>query len=476
MKDKYHFFAADLGATSGRTIVCSLDQKTLELREINRFANHIIEVNGHFYWNFLALYQNIIEGLKIVANEGIEIQSIGIDTWGVDFVCFDQNGEIFGNPYSYRDPHTQGAKERFFEQFPAKKLYDITGVQFMDFNSLFQFYTMRNKQSAILSVANKILFLPDALSYMLTGEMVTEYSIASTSQMIDARRREFSNELLHTVGLKKENFGRFVYPATQIGVLTDSIRRQTGLGAIPVVAVAGHDTASAVAAVPATDEQFAYLSSGTWSLMGIELREPVITDESYRMNYTNEGGIDGTIRYLKNITGMWLLEQCRKEWENAGKKYSYDEISRLAQSIEGGKSLIDPDHPSFANPESMTRAIADYCRENAQSVPQTDAQIIRCIFDSLAEKYRQTLKNLQHFAPYPIKRLHVIGGGSQNNLLNQFTANAIGIPVIAGPSEATAIGNALVQARGLGIVGSLQEMREIIRNSVQLKTYYPDNK
>jgi rhamnulokinase len=470
-----NFFAVDLGATSGRTILGKLNNNFIELEEINRFQNPIIQANGHYYWDFLHLYNSIIEGLRKVASQGTAIKSIGIDTWGVDFVCFDRNGEMLGNPYSYRDLHTADAPEKYFEVIPRETVYKTTGIQVMNFNSLFQLATMRRNCSSALSLADKILFMPDALSYMLTGEMVTEYSIASTSQMLDACQQDFSAELLNSLGLAKSNFGKFVFPGTVVGKLSELLQKQTGLGAVPVIAVAGHDTASAVAAVPAENENFAYLSSGTWSLMGIETGKAIITDESFRLNFTNEGGIEGSIRFLKNICGMWLLEQCRREWENEGACYSYPAIVEMSNAAAGFKSIINPDDASFANPPSMTGAIVNYCKKTEQSVPETHAEFVHCIFSSLAARYKEVLAHLQQFAPFKIEKLHVIGGGSQNKLLNQMTADSIGIPVVAGPCEATAIGNIMVQAKGLGLVNSLMEMRAIIKNSIETETFFPSN-
>ena len=468
-----NFFAVDLGATSGRTILGTLRDGEIEMREINRFPNRIIETNRHCYWDFLFLYQSIIEGLKIVASENIEIQSIGIDTWGVDFVCFDRKGEILGNPYSYRDLHTVGAMDKFFEVIPREEVYKITGIQFMNFNSLFQLHTMKRNNSAVLAAADKILFMPDALSYMLTGKMVTEYSIASTAQMLDADKRCFSPELLQTLGVTEDNFGKFVFPGEIVGTLTESIQKQTGLGAIPVIAVAGHDTASAVAAIPAENENFAYLSSGTWSLMGIESKQSIIDDKSYELNFTNEGGVEGSIRFLKNICGMWLLEQCRKEWQNEGACYSYPAIVEMSNAAVGFSTIINPDDAAFANPPSMTQAIVEYCKNTNQPVPERHAEFVHCIFHSLAVRYGEVLNNLQQFAPFSIEKLHVIGGGSLNKLLNQMTADKIGIPVVAGPVEATAIGNIMIQTKGLGIVNSLAEMRSIIKNSIETEVFYP---
>lgn len=470
-----NFFAVDLGATSGRTILGITRSGSIELRELNRFPNKIIEANGHFYWDFLGLYQYILEGLKIVADEGIEIKSIGIDTWGVDFVCFATNGEMLGNPYSYRDPHTVGAQEAFFNLIPRDEVYQSTGIQFMNFNSLFQLSAMKSHHSAILALTDKILFMPDALSYMLTGNMVTEYTIASTSQMIDAHTQRFDAKLLHALGLTENNFGKFVFPGEIVGTLSESVQKQTGLGAIPVVAVAGHDTGSAVAAVPAGDKNFAYLSSGTWSLMGIETEKPVITNESFKLNFTNEGGVEGTIRFLKNICGMWLLEKCRSEWGTSAAENSYQQLIADAKMADGFISFINPDDADFANPDSMVKAIQHYCEKTGQVIPRTKAEITRCVFESLAMRYKEILGHLQTFASFPIEKLHVIGGGSKNAMLNQFTANALGIPVVAGPMEATAIGNVMIQAKTFGLYANIQDMRNSINESVELIDFMPEN-
>lgn len=470
-----NFFAVDLGATSGRTILGMIRSGSIELREINRFPNKIIEANGHFYWDFLGLYQSILEGLKLVAEEGIEIQSIGIDTWGVDFVCFDKNGEVLGNPYSYRDPHTDDAQQNFFKIVPRDQVYKSTGIQFMNFNSLFQLSAMKSHNSSKLPVTDKILFMPDALSYMLTGKMVTEYTIASTSQMLDAKTKKFDPLLLKALGLSENNFGNFVFPGEIIGALSENVQKQTGLGPVPVIAVAGHDTGSAVAAVPANDKNFAYLSSGTWSLMGIETNAPILTEESFQLNFTNEGGIEGTIRFLKNICGMWLLEKCRTEWGTMSDENSYPQLIADAKAADSFISFINPDAPDFSNPTSMVKAIQNYCEKSNQVVPRTKAEITRCIFESLAFRYRQVLDSLKKFATFPIENLHVIGGGSKNAMLNQFTANALGIPVIAGPMEATAIGNIMVQAKAVGFYSDIQSMRNSINDSIDLVTFKPEN-
>ncbi len=468
-----HFFAVDLGATSGRTILGSLGEGKMELRELTRFPNHIIETGGHFFWDIYALYNEIINGLKVVAKEGITIQSIGIDTWGVDFVFIGKDGGLLRNPYCYRDPHTVGAMEEYFTHIPKEKVYDITGIQFMNFNSLFQLSTLKRNGCSALEAADKILFIPDALSYMLTGKMVTEYTIASTSQILNPRTKKFEKELLDVVGVKEEQWGRFVFPGEQIGTLTEEIQKMTGLGAVPVIAVAGHDTAWAAAAVPAQNEKFAYLSAGTWSLMGIEVKDAIINQKSYNMNFTNEGGIEGTTRFLKNICGMWLLERCRKEWD-ATQNYSYPELIEAALAVPAFRSLINPDAPCFANPSSMIEAIRHYCLETNQPVPETYGEITRCIFDSLALRYKQVFGYLQDMAPFNIEKLHIIGGGSKNNQLNQFTCNAVGVPVVAGPSEGTAIGNIMLQAKANGLVKDIAEMRQLISTSIETALFTPE--
>lgn len=373
-------------------------------------------------------------------------------------------------PYSYRDPHTTNAPENFFKLIPRKDVYEATGIQIMNFNSLFQFFTLDKNESSMLRGADKIMFMPDGLSYLLTGEVVMEYTIASTAQILNPYKKELNSQLLEKVGLDESKFGRFVLPGTVIGNLSESICRQTGLESIPVVTVAGHDTASAVASVPAEDECFAYLSSGTWSLMGIEVKEPIINDKTYELNFTNEGGVDGTIRFLKNICGMWLLEQCRKEWDS---NLSYPDLIDQASKSEPFKCLVNPDADVFANPTIMTKAITNYCSKTGQPTPQTIGEYVRCIFESLALRYREIFDFLQELAPFEIKKLHVIGGGSKNNLLNQFTANALNIPIITGPSEATAIGNIMLQAKALNLVSSLRDMRKVINNSVQPETFLP---
>jgi len=474
MENKKYYFAVDLGATSGRTILGTLVGGKLEQEELTRFPNNLIETGGHFYWDIYALYLEMIKGLQIVGKRGIDLSSIGIDTWGVDFVFIGDDDAILRNPMAYRDPHTFGAMEEYLSHVvPQREVYNITGIQFMNFNSLFQLYAMGKANNSAMQHCKKVLFMPDALSWMLTGEAVCEYTIASTSQMLDPRTGDLSEKLIESVGMKCSQFGRMVQPGTQIGVLTEEVQKMTGLGAVPVIAVAGHDTGSAVAAVPAKDKHFAYLSSGTWSLMGIETQDAIISDRSYELNFTNEGGIEGTTRFLKNICGMWLYERCRKEWPEEVRQLSHPELQGSAMQVEAFRSIINPDDKAFANPPSMIEAIQQYCRETNQAVPETPAEICRCIFDSLALRYRQVFGWLKEFADFNLTVLHVIGGGSLNKYLTQFTADACGVEVLAGPQECTAIGNMMLQAKASGDVSDIWAMRQIIANSVEMVPYHP---
>ena len=473
---KYNFLAFDVGATSGRTLLGTLCDGKIETKELTRFPHAIIEVNGKFFWNLLGLYNNLKEGLAACAKEGITPESIGIDTWGVDIVPIGEDGSILGMPRAYRDPYTNGAPEKFFEIVPRDEVYSATGIQIMNFNTLYQIFAAVQEGYTPVTQAKQLLFMPDALSYMLTGKAICEYTIASTSQILNPRTAKLEASLLEAAGVSSDIFPELQMPGSVIGPLTDSLVSETRIGKVNVVAVAGHDTASAVVAVPAENEHFAYLSSGTWSLMGIETPHPIINEESFRLNFTNEGGVAGTTRFLKNICGMWILEQCRKEWERDGKNYSYPEIVAMAEGAEPFTCFINPDDALFANPESMLGAIESFCKRTGQSAPANDAQIIRTIFESLALRYREVLEMLEKMAPFAIDVLHIIGGGSKNSLLNQYTANATGKRVVAGPSEATAFGNIMMQAVGAGIVGSLGEARKIIRASIETEEFLPKDR
>lgn len=465
------YFAIDLGSTSGRTILASYDGKKIAMKELTRFENPMIPMSGHLYWDLPGLYNEVLIGLKKAAEEGVLVESIGIDTWGCDFAFFGADGQLLGLPHCYRDQHTDGAQEKFFEKMPASEVYERTGIQFMNFNSLFQLDTLKRNASSALQAADKILFIPDALIYMLTGKAICEYTVASTSQMLNPVTGDLDLEILKALGIPRERFGVMTQPGTVVGTLTAQVQEVTGLGAVPVVAVAGHDTASAVAAVPAEDKEYAYLSCGTWSLMGIESEDPIITKDSFRENFTNEGGVEGTTRFLKNICGLWLFEQSRKEFKNVP-----ESVGELVALCEDSTyvGLINPDAPCFAAPASMTAAIREYCLSTGQAVPETPADYCRCIFRSLANRYREIVDILQGMCDFPIRKLHVIGGGSQNKYLMQYAADALSMPVVCGPVEGTALGNVLMQMKASGVVETLGQMREISAASVELVTYTPE--
>lgn len=452
------FLAFDCGATSGRAVLASFDGRSFRMEEVYRFPSEMEARNGGLYWNVQAMYSHFVACLDELESRGVRLDSIGIDTWGVDFGCLGADGTLLGLPRCYRDSYTSGIPEKVFTRIPREELYTRTGIQIMDFNTIFQLYAQTEKGDENLRNASCILFMPDLLSYMLTGNKVCEYTDASTSGMMDQTTRQFDKGLLEELGIRTDFLLPIVQPGTQVGEYNG----------IPVIAVAGHDTASAIAAVPAADERFAYLSSGTWSLMGIEVPEPIINEESARLNFTNEGGIEGTTRFLKNITGMWLLEQCRKIWQAEGKDYSYPELVAMAQSEASFPGRINPDDPRFAAPENMVEEIRRSVQED-----MSDAQIVSCIYHSLANRYKEVLDMLQGFAPFKIEKLHIIGGGSANDLLNQWTADAIGLPVVAGPTEATAIGNVMMQAKVAGLVKDRWEMRRIIAETVKVKTFIP---
>lgn len=471
---KSYYLAVDLGATSGRTILASYDGNNVEMEELTRFKHPMLPIAGHIFWNLPGLYHEILEGMKKagerVKEEGAVLKSIGIDTWGCDVAYFYADGTIAGLPYCYRDTHTVGAVDKFCEKMPKDDVYGLTGIQFMDFNTLFQLDTLRSNNAEVLKAADKILFIPDALSYMLTGNAVTEYTVASTSQILNPNTGQLDDVLLNKLGLSADSFGKLVNPGAVIGTLTEAVKQYTGLGDIPVVAVAGHDTASAVIAVPTPDADYAYLSCGTWSLLGIESDKPIINAKSFEYNFTNEGGIDGTTRFLKNICGLWVFERCRAELPDAPQDIS--ELVALCEKSDCD-SIINPDDPAFANPSSMTLAISNYCEKSGQKLPQSVADYVRVVFRSLANRVSEVLDLLKQFSEHPVNRLHVIGGGSRNAYLMQFIADYTKLPVVAGPTECTAMGNVLVQLRADGKTPSLSAMREASINSTETKTYLP---
>jgi rhamnulokinase len=468
-----YFLAFDLGAESGRAVLGTLENETIRIQELHRFPNGPLSVLGHLHWNIFNLFEDIKKGMKIGASEiSAGLESLAVDTWGVDFGLLAGDGNILGLPYAYRDPRNVPAMRKFLEIFPKERIYELTGIQFMPFNSLFQLYALTLENSAFLKAATDLLFMPDLFTYFLTGVKTTETTIASTSQLYNPRSGSWNEELFSALGISRSIMQSPLPPGTVIGPILPAVSRETGLGDVPAVATAGHDTGSAVAAVPALGKNWAYISSGTWSLMGIESPHPLITPRTLQLNFTNEGGIAGTTRFLKNVTGLWLVQQCRKKW-SSDRPLSYDEMRDMAASATPFKAMIDPDAPDFLNPPDMPAAIQNFCRKTGQEVPSAPGEILRCAVESLALKYRMVLEELRQVSPHPIEKIHVIGGGSQHITLCQFTADATALPVIAGPAEATAIGNIMGQALALGYVRSLDEIRAIIARSTELRTYEP---
>ena len=470
--EKTYHFAVDLGATSGRTILASFDGEKVAMKEVSRFKYPMIPLNGHLHWNLPLIYEEVLKGLKKCHEElGDEkLSTIGIDSWGCDVAFFHKNGALSCLPFCYRDSHTDGAADKFCERISKDEVYAATGIQFMDFNTLFQLDTIKSHSPEIIESADKILFIPDALAYMLTGNAVTEYTVASTSQMLNPNTGDLDETLLNVLGISRDKFGKMVNPGYVIGTINKQVQDYTGFGDVPVVAVAGHDTASAVIGVPSPDKDYAYLSCGTWSLLGIESPTPIINEKSREYNITNEGGIDGTTRFLKNITGMWIFERCRDEFKDVPENIG--ELVALCEESDC-ESIINPDDPSFAHPDSMMAAIDAYCERTGQAVPKNPADYIRVTFRSLAKRYKEVMGWFEELSPVKIKRLHVIGGGSLNKYLMQYTADELEIPVVAGPTESTALGNVLVQLRASGRVKSAEEMRKVAINTTETKTYLP---
>lgn len=467
------FLAVDLGAESGRAVLGVLESGRLQTTEIHRFPNVPIRLFGHWHWDVYRLFDEVKTGLARAAAEAPGgVDSIGVDTWGVDFGLLARDGSLLGLPFCYRDPRTQGALEEFLKIVPRERVYELTGIQFLPFNTLYQVYAMVRDHSPLLDAASDLLFMPDIFNYFLSGLKASEFTMATTSQFFNPRTREWNWGLFEEVGFSKRILQKVVGPGTLLGRLRPEVARETGHPEVPLVATASHDTASAVAAVPAAGSGWAYISSGTWSLVGIEEKEPVITPEALAANFTNEGGVERTIRFLKNVTGLWLLQQCRKSW-SPDLALGYDELVAAAGEAPAFAALVDPDAPDFLHPLDMPGALGDYWRRTGQSEPPTRAGTTRSILESLALKYRLTLDELRAVTGKAIDRIHIIGGGSQNRLLCQFTADATGLPVIAGPTEGTAVGNCLVQALALGDVGSLAELRDVVRASVDLARYEP---
>lgn len=468
------FLAVDLGAESGRVVAGLFDGEHLRMEEVHRFPNGPVEFEGHLHWDVRRLFGEVKAGIARAAQSyGEAVVSIGVDTWGVDYGLLDERGKLLTLPFHYRDRRTEGIEEKMFEKVSEEEIYEATGIQFLTINTLYQLYAEVAEESASLAQAQRLLFIPDLMNYWLTGRMASEMTIASTSQFLEARTGGWARELLKKLGIPTNLLGEIVQPGTILGPVLPEIREETGIGPVNVVAVGCHDTASAVAAVPAEGSDWAYLSSGTWSLMGVETKEPIITQRSRQYSFTNEGGIGRTFRVLKNISGLWLVQECRRTWASRAEELDYDEITRIAQEAHAFAAVIDPDQAQFSSPCDMPARIADYCRQTGQEPPDSRGSIIRTVLESLAMRYRTVLDRLEELTGRRLERLHIVGGGARNRLLNQFTASALNRPVIAGPVEATTAGNTCVQMLAGGEIASLVEGRALIRRSFETEMYKP---
>ncbi|MFC2156201.1 rhamnulokinase family protein [Acidobacteriota bacterium] len=467
------FLAFDIGAESGRAVVGEICNKKLNVREVYRFSNGMIKDRGHLHWDMGNIFNEVRKGIR-EGNRQAErsIGSLGIDTWGVDFGLVDREGVLLSHPFAYRDSRNEAAMKDFLAIMSEQRIYDLTGIQFLQFNSVFQLYAHRIFNPDLLERAHKLLFIPDILNYFLTDQQFTEFTFATTSQMYNPAAGDWEGEIFENVGITSDIMLEIVQPGTFVGRIKSSEQEKTGLGDVSVLAVATHDTGSAVAAVPAEDGNWAFISSGTWSIMGVETENPVICEKTRELNFTNEGGLDNTFRLCKNIAGLWLLQECRRFWAK-DKAYSYADLAHMAQAAAPFKCFVDPDWPGFLNPEEMTEAISRYCRLTHQPLPESRGEIVRCILESLAFKYRYVLDELREVSDKPIEKIHIIGGGGKNSLLCQFTAEATGLPVFSGPIEATAVGNLMVQARFSGEVKDWEEMRRIISRSFDIEEYRP---
>lgn len=464
--------AFDFGASSGRAMLSEYNGKTISIQEIHRFSNDPVQLNGVLYWDFPRQMHEIKQGILKAANSG-GFDCIGIDTWGVDFGLLDKRGDLLQNPVHYRDTRNAGYMEKVFTTIPREELYRITGIQFMDINTICQLLYLKEQRPELLERAETMLFMPDLMAYMLTGEKHTEYSIASTSQLLNAEKRDWAFDVIERLGLPRRLFAPLVPPGTKVGKLSEEICRELGVPVVDIIAVGGHDTASAVVAVPAVAQDFAYISCGTWSLFGTELDGPETGEKAARYNITNEGGYGGSIRFLKNIIGLWLIQESRRQWMREGAEYSYAQLEKEALATEPFRCFIDPDHPSFVPPGDLPGRVREFCRGTGQYVPETVGEIMRCIYESIALKYCHTFEMLKDAAEREYEVIHMVGGGTKDNLLCRMTSSSCGVPVVAGPVEATVLGNVAVQLISLGELLDLQEARHVIAASQELVTYQP---
>jgi rhamnulokinase len=470
--------AFDMGASSGRALVGQLQHnsagvQSLQVTEIHRFPNHAVQVGDHLHWDILRLLHEMKKGIRLAFQSGYAPSTFGIDTWGVDFGLLDANGELLGNPYHYRDSHTEGLIEEVSSLIGKETLFEQSGLQLMPFNTLYQLYAMKKAASPKLDIAQTLLLTPDLLAYLLTGVKVCEFTMATTTQLFHPGSQQWNSELMERLGIPSRLFLKPIHPGTMIGPLTPSVSAELGVPAIQAVAVGTHDTESAIAAVPAGDEPFAFLVSGTWSLLGTEMSKPLLSRETMELNFSNEGGACGTYQLLKNIMGLWLLQECKREWDEQGREIGFPELVQLAERATPFRSLVHPDDPRFFSPSNMVGKIQAFCSETNQPVPQTEGEIVRCILESLALRYRQTLEQVEKLTGIRYSGLHMVGGGIQNQLLCQFTANSLGRPIWAGPIEASAIGNMLLQLIAQGQCKDLREARKLVAASFPIDVYEP---
>jgi rhamnulokinase len=470
------YLAIDLGAESGRTILGTLDGGKLTLNETHRFPNGPVRLPDGLHWDVLRLWTEIKAGIATTVKDGAKLNGLGLDTWGVDFALLDRDGTLLGDPFHYRDARTDGMLEEAFRRMSRGDIFASTGIQFMQINTLYQLLAMACQKSPLLDVARTFVTIPDLFNYWLSGEITNEFTNATTTQCLDPIRRDWAFPLLNTLNIPAHLFGPVTAPGAPIGTLRPEVAEETGAGKVKVLLPACHDTGSAVVAVPAQNEDFAWISSGTWSIMGAEVREPSVGLKALEYNFTNEGGVFGTWRLSKNITGLWLVQECRREWGRQGLDYSYDEMTQLASESDPFLAVIDPDDDAFLHPGDMPERIRHYCQMTGQRVPQAKGEVLRVALESLALKYRWVLERTEELSGKRLDPIHIIGGGIKNRLLNQLTADATDRTVVTGPVEATGIGNVLMQAIGLGRLGSLAEAREVVRNSFDVEEYHPGNR
>ncbi len=466
--------AIDFGASSGRAILGTFDGTKISLEEVHRFSNDPVKIGDTMYWDVLRLFHEIKQGI-IKAKEVAAFDSIGIDTWGVDFGLIDEFGCLLENPIHYRDERTKGLIEECAETIPNSEFYGTTGIQFMELNTVYQLYALKKYRPHMLERADKILFMPDLFGYMLTGKKTTEYSIATTSQMIDLKTKNWATGLLDRLGIPSRLLCEIAPSGTTLGKVREDICTECGIPETDVISVCGHDTQSAITAIPSEEGDFAFLSSGTWSLFGTELKEPIVDEKSIAMNVTNEGGYDSSVGFLKNIIGLWLIQESRRHWNRHGNSYSYADLEKLALAAEPFKCFIDPDAPEFVPHGNIPERVREYCRKTNQAVPESVGEVMRCIYESLAMKYRLTLENLEDCTGKTYPAIHVIGGGTKDTLLCQMTASSCNRKVVAGPIEATVLGNICVQLLACGAIENVTEARKIVRESENTAEYLPEN-